>query len=86
VQEKKQADLIREFVLTTIIEPTRRRGDTQVTIGASQVANGMALGHRRYPNICRVLDGRIFADYARVRLVGRSGPKQSSTVTWAFSI
>ena len=51
MQEKKQADLIREFVLTAIIERARRRGDTQVTIEASQVANGMALGRRRYPNI-----------------------------------
>lgn len=86
MQEKKQADRIREFMLVAIIEPARRRGDTHVTIEASQVATGMALGHSRYPNICQVLDGQIFTDLARVQLVARSGPKQSSTVTWTFSI
>ena len=82
---KKQADQIREFVLMEIIEPARLRVAGQVIVTACEVAKGMALS-RRYPNICQVLDGRIFADLARVRLVARSGPKQGSTVTWTFSI
>lgn len=80
-----EADKIRHYVLTSIIQPARQRGDVLVTIRASDVHKAMGLSNH-LPNVCQVLDGDKFQQYARVHLVSRSGPLHGSTTVWVFGI
>ncbi|MBC8449265.1 MAG: peroxide stress protein YaaA [Chloroflexi bacterium] len=80
-----QRDQIRSYVVEEFIEPARGRGEKTVVVRASEIAHKMGLTGR-YPNICGALDADVFAPYARVRLLKRKGPAQSSSVTWTFQL
>ena len=80
-----QADRIRYYVLKNYIEPARQRGDSTVRVRASEVHAGLGL-KGRFPSVCSALDGDKFLEQAKVTLVQRSGPLQSSTVEWVFNI
>lgn len=79
------ADKIRKYVSDAIIEPARKAGKTEVSINAGDVHKDLRLGNRM-PAICSSLDARKFQEEYRVVLSRRSGPKQSSTTMWLFSI
>jgi 5-methylcytosine-specific restriction protein B len=79
------ADQIRQYVLKNYIEPARQRGDSTVHVKASAVHSALGL-QSRFPAICSALDSDKFLEYARVTLVNRSGPKQSSSVEWIFAV
>jgi 5-methylcytosine-specific restriction protein B len=81
----KQADQIHRYVLKTYIEPARQRGESSVRVRASEVHAGLGL-KSRFPAVCSALDGNKFLEQAKVTLVQRSGPLQSSTVEWVFNI
>lgn len=80
----KGTEEIRQYVLHEIIEPAREKGDSSVTIRATDIAHGLDL-RNRYPVICNALD-RKFEQYAHVRLLERNGKPQSSAVTWTFEV
>ena len=84
-KSKSQADQIREHVLNQYIKPTREAGKSTIKVAARDVHNDLGLKNN-YPNVCNALDGRIFRDQAQVAIRSRSGPNQSSTVTWEYEI
>lgn len=79
------ANAVREYVLKEFIEPARRQGKTTVSFTSSDVHKGMGLA-QRYPLVCSAIDADKFLDYAKVTLVKREGPKQSTTANWIFGI
>ncbi len=79
------ADQIRHYVIQNQIEPARAKGHRYVIVHARDVHEKLNLV-ANFPNICQTLDGQIFIHQANVRLVERSGPKESSTVEWVFSV
>lgn len=80
-----QADQIREFVNRKYVESARTAGKLTVTIRAGEVHSEMGL-ENRMPAVCSALDGKKFAYKYHLLLIGRTGPRQSSTVTWEFSV
>jgi hypothetical protein len=79
------ADRIRQFVLENYINPVRNQGYLTVPIVAGTVHADMGLDNRM-PAVCGALDAEKFLSYANIQLVSRSGPYQSSTVTWTFKL
>ena len=79
------ADRIRAYANKAFIEPARRAGRTEAIIVAGDVHKDMRL-ESRMPAVCAALDAQKFQDEYRVVLSDRTGPRQSSTVTWRFSI
>ena len=79
------ANEVREFVLKEFIEPARKQGKRTVSFTSSDVHRGMSL-KQRYPLVCSAIDADKFLDFAKVTLVKREGPKQSSTAKWLFSL
>jgi 5-methylcytosine-specific restriction protein B len=80
-----QADLIRQYVLKNYIRPARQRGDSTVRVRASEVHTGLGL-QSHFPAVCSALDADTFLEQARVTIVTRSGPHQSSSVEWVFAV
>lgn len=79
------ADKVRRHVNDAFVEPARRGGRTQVSVNAGDVHKDLRL-EDRMPAVCASLDAKTFQDTYSVVLSRRSGPKQSSTATWLFSI
>ena len=79
------ANEVREYVLKEFIEPARKQGKNTVSFTSSDVHKGMNLV-QRYPLVCSAIDADKFLDYAKVNLVKREGPKQSSTAKWMFGL
>jgi hypothetical protein len=79
------ADRIRKYVLDQKIRPARELNQSTIKIVAGKIHSEMTLKNRM-PAVCSALDADKFLDYARVKLINRSGPKQSSTATWVFSL
>ena len=80
-----QAESIRRYVLVHHVEPARAEGIVELTIRAGDVCRGMGL-HDRTPNVCSVLGSRKFLDMARLRLLHRVGPQQSTTTTFHYAL
>lgn len=80
-----QRELIRRTVFERVIKTARSQGRRTVTIRASEVARLMNLSNR-YPNICGALDSQQFQRLAGGRLLQRTGPAQSSSVTWTYEL
>ena len=79
------AEDVRRYVLVTFIQPARRRGEKTVTFTSTDIHHGMGL-KGRFPLVCSSIDADKLLDFASVILVRRDGPKQSSTVRWAFDL
>jgi hypothetical protein len=80
------ADEVREYVLVAIIKSARRGGQTTVTFTANQVHKAMGIQGNRMPDVCTALDTKKFLTYAKVQLINRTGPKQSTTAKWTFAV
>ena len=80
-----QAESIRRYVLVHHVEPAKAEGIVELTIRAGDVCRGMGL-HDRTPNVCSVLGSRKFLDMARLRLLDRVGPQQSTTTTFHYAL
>lgn len=79
------ADEVREYVLICIIKPARRKGEDKVVFVSGDIHKSMGLTNRN-PLVCNAIDASIFLDYAKVNLISREGPEESTTVKWTFSI
>lgn len=88
-QSGTQADRIRAFVIANIVEPARQRGEADVEIVSGDVHTRMGL-ENALPAVCNVLEGKIFAEEAKVALLDRHSPigsdKPSSTIRYRFSL
>ena len=81
----RQAERIRQFVLAHHIEPARAAGQGELTIRAGEVSRAMGL-RGRVPNVCSVLGSKVFLEMAGLRLLDRSGPRQSTTTTFRYAV
>ena len=80
-----QTDQVRQYVRDYLVEPARREGRSLVKVRAGDIHSAMGL-QQRMPLVCSALDADKFLVYARVRLLERTGPKQSSTSEWVFGL
>jgi hypothetical protein len=78
-----QADDIRQFVISTYIEPARARGDQRVTVRAGDVHRDMNLDNA-LAAVCSAIGSTKFLTEANVRQVGRDGPAAGSAVLFTF--
>lgn len=79
------ADQIRAYVNKAFFEPARRAGKYEIEITAGEVHLDLKLNNR-IPAICSALDAKKLHERFRVLLAARTGPRQSSTVKWRFSL
>ena len=79
------ADQIRAYVNKAFVEPARRAGKTSVVIISGDVHTDLKLNNRM-PAICSAIDAQKFQQQYGVILSKRSGPRQSSTAMWEFSL
>lgn len=80
-----QADQIRQFVRSRIVDPARNKGDKIVRVRAGDVHSAMGLINRM-PAVCGALDADAFLTQGQVTLVSRSGPKQGANAEWVFGL
>jgi 5-methylcytosine-specific restriction protein B len=79
------ADDIRKYVKSTYVTPARQRGDKTITFSASDIHAGMDT-KEPFNTICGAIDAKKFEDFARVKLVKRTGSKQGAAAKWIFDI
>jgi hypothetical protein len=79
---------IRSYVLERVNRELRAAmPNSRTSLSARDVAMALELADR-FPLICTALDANRFKNELRqqgLALVGRTGPRQSSTVRWTFS-
>ena len=85
IPDLRISDKIRQHVIDAYINPARARGDHHVDIVTGEIHRELGL-ENAMPNVCQVLDGKIFAEEAGVVLVNREGPQRSSTVRYRFQL
>ena len=84
----KEADTIREHVVSTRFEPIRQQKHPKrllVTVRSIDVARELQLEHNM-PNVCGALDREKFREENNVYLKSRTGPKAGRTVVWEFLV
>ncbi len=79
------AEEIRAYIMKQYINPCRENGIKQVHLRSGDIHKELKLKNKM-PNVCQVIDGKIFQERAGLKLLNRKGPKQSSTVEWLFQI
>ena len=78
-----QADEIRQHALTRHVLPWRQLDNRQLAIRAGDIVREMKLQNAT-PNVCSALEGRKFQQEAGLSLIGRSGPRRSTTTTFLY--
>jgi 5-methylcytosine-specific restriction protein B len=79
------ADRIRQYALEHFVEPARDRGVSSVTIRAGDLHNALGLSNA-HANVCQALRGRLFRNLAGVGEPTVTGPENSSTTIFVFSL
>jgi hypothetical protein len=85
IPEKKLSDTIRQYVLSTIIEPARKGGQHQIVLRAGEVHRDLRL-RNRLPAVCAALGSNLFMKLASVELVRVSGPANGSTTEFTYRL
>ena len=84
-----QADRIRQFAFENYISPARERHEAFVELISGDLHNAMGLKNS-LPAVCSVLEGKAFAEQAKVKLLNRHSPigseKPSSTIRYRFEL
>ena len=78
-----QADAIRQYALAHYVAPWRESDADVLTIRAGDVEREMGLRNAT-PNVCSALEGRKFLALANLSLVGRDGPRRSTTTAFRY--
>ena len=78
-----QADAIRLYALAHYVAPWRESDADVLTIRAGDVEREMGLRNAT-PNVCSALEGGKFLALANLSLVGRDGPRRSTTTTYHY--
>ena len=81
--QRGQADEIRLYALAHYVAPWRESDADVLTIRAGDVEREMGLRNAT-PNVCSALEGRKFLALANLSLVGRDGPRRSTTTTFHY--
>ncbi|MHC1740319.1 MAG: hypothetical protein AB9897_04330 [Anaerolineaceae bacterium] len=76
---------IREFILKEKINPGRENGTKTITLRSGEIHREMGL-IKCMPSVCGAIDRGAFQESTGIKLVSRTGPKNSSTVEWVFEI
>lgn len=79
------ANWIRAYALTNYIGPARERGDATVSITSGTLHKELGL-KQNLPNVCQVLRGKIFLEYASVPPPEQQGPDNGSTTRFTFNL
>jgi len=80
-----KSESVRSFAVKTYIVPARKRKASSATFRSGDIAKALGLDNRM-PLVCSAIDADKFRDECGVRLLTRTGPNQSSTVEWTFSV
>ena len=78
-----QADAIRQYALAHYVAPWRESDADVLAIRAGDVEREMGLRNAT-PNVCSALEGGKFLALANLSLVGRDGPRRSTTTTFHY--
>lgn len=81
----KQADRIRDYVASNIIDPARINGIHEVWIRAGDIHHDMELTNVM-PAVCSAISGDKFSRMAGVTLIERAGPSAGSNAMFRFEI
>jgi 5-methylcytosine-specific restriction protein B len=81
----RPSDQVRQYVLNAYIIPTRRRGESTVTVRAGDVHREVGFTDRM-PLVASALGAKKFEEYADVRLVRREGPHQGANLLLTFEV
>lgn len=81
----RDADRIRRYALDHYIGPARQRGDASVKIRCGEVHNALGMTNA-HANVCQALRGRKFQEMAAVEVPSFTGPDNSSTTTFTYSL
>jgi len=81
----KRADLIREYVLKNYIDPSRARGQKEITIRAGDVHRAMDL-RDAMPAVASALGANKFLEFAGIELIRREGPQNGANLFFTFRI
>ena len=76
---------VRNHVISVYLVPARERGDRTFQITARAIHDALNM-RNAFPTVCTVVDSVKLHDIAGIRLIERSGPEKSSTVSWSFEI
>jgi 5-methylcytosine-specific restriction protein B len=85
ISELSQADDIRTFAFENWIKPARDKAETEVTIRAGDVHAAMNLSNA-YPAVCNAIGGELFANFAKVKLLEKTGPNEGANVFFRFAL
>ena len=78
-----QADSVREYVIEHYVRPFLESNEAALFIRAGDVVRGMRLVNST-PAVCSALRASKFQQETGVGLVGRTGPRQSTTTTFRY--
>ena len=79
------ADRIRRHARARHIEPARQAGRETISLRAGDVARDMGLNNR-VPAVCSALGSKLLLRQARLRLMERVGPRESTTTEFRYEI
>lgn len=79
------AEDVRQYCITTIVEPARSAGVREVSIRVGDVHHALGYKHR-HPLVCAALRATLFEESGRVKRVADEGPRESSTTVLNFAI
>lgn len=84
-KDHSDADEIRKYAKVKFVTPARQKGEKTVAFSAYDIHKGLGY-NSRMPAVCSAIDAKKFAEFARVKLVKRSGPRQGAATRWTFEI
>jgi 5-methylcytosine-specific restriction enzyme B len=81
----RDADRIRQHVLTNYIEPARKRGERSISVRVRDVHDALGLSEA-WANVCQAIAGPKFQSLANVQEPKAEGPPVSSTTVFVFDL
>lgn len=79
------ADEIRQHALQHYVEPARSTHQPTVTIRAGDICRNLGL-RGRTPSVCSALESSAFLSLGGLKLLERTGPRQSTTTRFRYAI
>lgn len=80
-----QAEMVRQYCKTRIVDPARARGDATVTIRAGDVHQAMGLKNR-LPLVCSAIGANAFEESAGVERASLEGPIHGANAIFTFRL
>jgi 5-methylcytosine-specific restriction protein B len=80
-----KVDVVRDYLLSTVIDTARKSNQSQVTIVSGPVAKAVGMTDRM-PLVCSAIGAQVFQTKNGLRLLNRVGPQAGATVAWTFAV